>query len=109
MRDCDKVELIKQFYPGFDKSLFAKSKRPEYYAITLTKDAKLLIGEDRKKKQKTFYMSVRTTKAFRDEIRSELKKEGFPTLQSGIMAVLHDWIEKRKAAAGTATNQDVNG
>lgn len=46
MTDIERVEILKRCgFPGMDKQLMSKVRRPEYYGIQLTADASRSLGE----------------------------------------------------------------
>ena len=46
MTDIERVEILKRCgFPGMDKELMSKLRRPEYYGIQLTADASRSLGE----------------------------------------------------------------
>lgn len=46
MTDIERVEILKRCgFPGMDKQLMSKLRRPEYYGIQLTADASRSLGE----------------------------------------------------------------
>jgi len=45
MTDIERVEILKRCgFPGMDKELMSKLRRPEYYGIQLTADASRSLG-----------------------------------------------------------------
>lgn len=80
--DKDKVAVIHASYPGFDKAMYAKVKKPEHYGVRLVADAERLLreafptpevkkAENRKLK---YRVSFRMNKTLFTELERQLKR-----------------------------------
>lgn len=96
----DAVALIKTVYPGFDHSLYSKSKRPDIYGIHLVAGARKMLDELRPRKKakrsKADRWSFRVTKTTHSRLQTAMQKRGIKSKQTFIEAIVLKWLEENE-------------
>ena len=80
MEQNDRVEVIREKFPGYTKPLDSMCKKPGYYGIRLTSEAEALIADKPGRKREANYkLSVRIPLGFVNmaEFRQQLIEMGY--------------------------------
>jgi hypothetical protein len=103
MHDKDIVSLLHDEYPGYDKHLHSKVKKPEKYGVRLLEDAEnLLKGHASETPQKArrasrgryrYYIRYHVTESKREWLQQCFTRLGYDTMQSGIDALTDAFLK----------------
>ena len=103
---CDIVAVMREQYPGYDKTLQSKVERPDRYGIRLVNDAERLINEAfaktaqearrRDNRRLKARIQCRMTKTELERLQHALNADGYDTIQAGLTAIIKKYLEDRK-------------
>lgn len=73
MNQKERVEILRQQYPGYDRPLDSKAHKPQTYGITLTTAARELLRGEKKKNAPVYKLTIRLDRGKERELRAALK------------------------------------
>ena len=108
MEQNERIAVIREKFPGYNKPLDSMCKRPEYYGIRRTAEAEALIADKpRRKREAEYKLTVRVNKKFVNmaEFREQLVEMGYHSFTAWIHRCIQRQQEEyrhRKAPTGSA-------
>jgi hypothetical protein len=105
MTQNERIETIREVFPGYTKPLDSMCKRPEYYGVRRTAEAEALIADKpRRKREANYKLSVRIPLGYVDmaEFRQQLIEMGYCNFTVWVLRCIRRQLEeykKRKAPA----------
>ena len=98
------VEVMREKYPKYDKTIHSKVERPEEYGIRLLCEAENLIEEafagtavqakKRDGRRLPCRVQCRMSKARFERLQQALRAEGFETVQAGVAHISARYLEE---------------
>lgn len=98
------VEVMREKYPKYDKTIHSKVERPEEYGIRLLCEAENLIEEafagtavqakKRDGRRLPCRVQCRMSKARFERLQQALRAEGFETVQAGVAHIIARYLEE---------------
>ena len=99
------VEVMREKYPKYDKTIHSKVERPEEYGIRLLCEAEKLIEEafagtvvqakKRDGRRLPCRVQCRMSKARFERLQQTLREEGFETGQEGVSHILARYLDEK--------------
>lgn len=105
MTQNERIETIREVFPGYTKPLDSMCKRPEYYGIRRTAEAEALIADKpRRKREANYKLSVRIPLGYVNmaEFRQQLIEMGYCNFTAWVLRCIRrqqEEYKKRKAPA----------
>ena len=106
IRAKDIVDIVKQVYPKYDKSLQSKVERPDAYGIKLLGSAEKLVMDTlatkphaprRADKHRLSHSArCRISKTKLGRLQQAFKRDGYDTVQSGMTWLIDNYLLRRK-------------
>lgn len=100
----DMVDVVRQDYPGYDRSLQSKAENPDYYGVRLVAGAEKLLEESftktapetkkRDRHRMPRRIQCRMTQAKFAVLQLKFQDDGFETMQEGIAHLIDKYLEE---------------
>ena len=113
MTQNERIEAIKNVFPGYSKPLDSMCKRPEYYGVKRTPEAQALIVKKQRKRD-VYNLHVCVPNGFVDmvEFRRQLIEMGYGNFSNWVLRCIRrqqEEYKKRKAPTGYAKANEGKG
>lgn len=115
MTQNERIETIREVFPGYTKPLDSMCKKPEYYGIRRTAEAEALIaGKPGRKREANYKLSVRIPLGYVNmaEFRQQLIEMGYCNFTAWVLRCIRRQQEEyrhRKAPTGSAKANEGKG
>lgn len=115
MTQNERIETIREVFPGYTKPLDSMCKKPEYYGIRRTAEAEAIIADKpRRKREANYKLSVRIPLGYVNmaEFRQQLIEMGYCNFTAWVLRCIRRQQEEyrhRKAPTGSAKANEGKG